>query len=215
MGGSVSNHAVSFHFSETETSLSRPSFLRLPREELYQASGPGVDLVANHMLQPLVVRWPKENHAVKLPSRVSIVHHLASPHLIATLVQLVTDLLHRDFGKRCRVSLLAKASAELTHQALDQVTDGHSRRNSMGVHYNIRSDSFSREGHVLLVVCHPNRTLLPVSASKLVPDFGNSDGTHPQLHELPTLVVCRDHHRIDHASLVGLYRSAAILLLKP
>ena len=48
------------------------------------------------------------------------------------------------------------AVAHLSLEALDQVADSHTGRNGVRVDDNIRTDAFTREGHVLAEHTHTN-----------------------------------------------------------
>ena len=57
----MGDHAVPLHLSEPETSVPAPALGGLLVEVLELSSGPGVDLVVDHMLESLVVGGPEED----------------------------------------------------------------------------------------------------------------------------------------------------------
>jgi hypothetical protein len=47
-----------------------------------------VNLIANHMLESLVISWAEENHDFEFLTREAIIHGLIAVALVAKLVQL-------------------------------------------------------------------------------------------------------------------------------
>ena len=90
----MGNHAVSLHLPKSKTTITRSPLSRLPRKNLYRASSTRMDLVINHVLQSLVVRWPQEYHKSEHSSCVPIVHGLKPTHLITTFVKCLADIVH-------------------------------------------------------------------------------------------------------------------------
>lgn len=64
-------------------------------------------------------------------------------------------------------------TAHLAQQALYQLADGHSARHGMGIHNNIRRDTFLREG----LQCNPTTT--------------NGAQTHTLRTRIPYLPACK------------------------
>jgi hypothetical protein len=81
------DHAITFHFSETETTISGPTFDRLPCQDLNWSPGSGMDLVVDHVAETLIVRRAQEDLSNKLPTGVAIIHDLKSARLIAMLAK--------------------------------------------------------------------------------------------------------------------------------
>ena len=84
--GTVWNHAVSFHFSETKTSITPSSFRRLSSQNLSWSSTPWMDFVLHHVLQPLVVSRTKEDHHFHLFTSEPVVHHFITSELVSKTV---------------------------------------------------------------------------------------------------------------------------------
>lgn len=80
---SMGHHAVALHLTEAETTVTRPAFSRLTGQNLSGSTTPRVNLVADHMLEPLVVGRSQEDHHLQLLACESVVHHLVSVLLIA------------------------------------------------------------------------------------------------------------------------------------
>jgi hypothetical protein len=109
------------------------------------------------MLQSLIIGWSNENLSIQLPTkqirvtkmsrkrfettnllrRVTRVQHLIAAQLIATLMQFTTDLLDRSSGERSGIAFLATQRRHFAHQTLDQLSDGHARRNGVRVDDNV------------------------------------------------------------------------------
>ena len=79
--------------------------------------------------------------------------------------------------------------ADLTTNHFQDVSHGHSRRDSVRVDDQVRHNTVSGEGHVLWVNKASNDTLLSVSRSELVTDFRN--------------LVASDHHSDQAARVEG------------
>ena len=81
------NHAISLHFAESKTTVSSSTFDRLTSKDLCRASRSRVNLVIDHVSQPLIVCWTKEYLRNKLPAGMAIVHHLEASGLVAHAAQ--------------------------------------------------------------------------------------------------------------------------------
>eukprot|EP00958_Prasinococcus_capsulatus_P024158 scaffold3740_cov322-Prasinococcus_capsulatus_cf.AAC.4 len=213
-GGAVGNHAVTLHLTKAQAAVACAPLHGLPREDLHGASCARVDLVVNHVLQPLVVRWAQEDLGVQHAASVTVVHRFVAAQLVATALQLRTDIFHSHVRERCRVTLLAVQRAHLTHQTLHQVPDRHARRDSVRVHDDVRRDALHRERHILLRVRDTDGSLLPVARGELVANLWHADRAHAGLDELQPLLVGGEHHLVYHASLRGAQGRAHISLRK-
>ena len=105
-GRAVRNHAVTFHLSESQTTVTSSSFSWLASEDLGRAAASRVDLVADHMLEPLVIGGVEEDHNLKLLASKAVVHDFISVPLIPELVQLVRDELDCLSLERSRITLI-------------------------------------------------------------------------------------------------------------
>lgn len=56
--GAVADHAVSLHLAEPQPAVPGPTFRRLSCQNLRGPSRPRVNLISDHVLQPLIVRGP-------------------------------------------------------------------------------------------------------------------------------------------------------------
>lgn len=84
----VGYHAVTFHFSESETTVTTSAFCWLPRQNLGWTAAARVHLIFNHVLESLVVSRTQEYHDFHLSASEAIVHDLVAASLVAKTVQL-------------------------------------------------------------------------------------------------------------------------------
>mmetsp|Transcript_27537 Transcript_27537/g.79232 ORF Transcript_27537/g.79232 Transcript_27537/m.79232 type:complete len:209 (+) Transcript_27537:609-1235(+) len=175
LGRPVGNHAVPLHLTKPKAALSRPALHRLARQHHHRPPNSRVDLVVDHMLEPLVVGGPDEDARIQPTAGVAVEQHLHPVLLVAECVEVGRDLLHRQFGEWRSVTLHAAHTAHLAQQTLNQMTDGHSGGDGVRVHDDVRTDAVAREGHVLLVEGDADGALLPVARRKFVADLRNPD----------------------------------------
>lgn len=117
------------------------------------------------------------------------------------IAQLLRDLLDRDGRERRGVSLCSLERCNLRQQTLDQVTDGHSGRNSVRVDDDVGRDSLGRERHVLLTVRDSDCSLLTVTRGKLVSNLRHSSRSDSNLDKLGTVGVGGDEDLVDNTLL--------------
>ena len=76
--------------------------------------------------------------------------HLVATEMIAVVVEQVRDLLYIDgVVEGRRVPDLALVGRHLTLETLDQMADGHTTRDSVGVDDDVGVNTLGRERHVL------------------------------------------------------------------
>ena len=112
-GGTVRDHAITFHLSETETTVTSTTFDRLTGQDLKRATGTGVDLVVDHVAETLVVGWAEEDLGGELLAGVTVVHDLETALLEAVVLEDVGDGCESDIGERRGVTFLATESTDL------------------------------------------------------------------------------------------------------
>lgn len=180
-------HAIALHLSEPETSISRPSLCWLSGEYLSGTTTSGMNLVLNHMLEPLIVSGPKEYHDFQLLAAEAVIHDLVASQLIALLVKSSRDFLNGGLRtlsnslKRRGISLSSSQGGNLGSQTFNQVANSHSRRDSVRVDDEIRDNTFSSERKVLLTVEHSDRAFLSMTTRKLIADLRYSLRSHLDL----------------------------------
>jgi len=105
-GRAMRYHAVTFHLSESQTAVTSSSLSWLAGENLSRTAASGVDLVADHMLQSLIVGRVEEDHDFELLASEAIVHDLVSISLVAKLMQLVRNELNCLSLEGSRITLV-------------------------------------------------------------------------------------------------------------
>ena len=93
------------------------------------------------------------------------------------------------------------------------MTDGHTRRNSMGVDYHVRHHTFARERQILLSIGHTTGTLLAVTRGEFITDLGNLYSSHLDFDKSFVLVIRGQDHLVDVAFLRVLQRNRLVFKL--
>jgi hypothetical protein len=84
----MAEHAIPFHFTELDTPHALPVLHRLPSEEINGAATASVlDLVFNHVIQPLVECGPDADESVQPLPCGAIAHGFIASSLIPTPAQ--------------------------------------------------------------------------------------------------------------------------------
>lgn len=112
-GGAVRDHAITFHLSETKTTVTCTTFDWLTRQDLQRTTSAGVDLVVNHVTETLVVGWAKEDLGGELLAGVTVVHDFETTLLEPVVLEDVGDGCEGDIGERRGVAFLATESTDL------------------------------------------------------------------------------------------------------
>jgi len=188
-GSAVRNHAVTFHLSETKTTISGSTFSGLSSENLSGASAARMDLITHHMLQALIVGGVEEDHDLEALASEAIVHHLIAVPLITEVVELVRDVLDGLALEGCCVTLVSVQTGNLGQDCFNQMTDCHTRGDSVRIDDHIGHNTFDREGQVFLSVSHSTSSLLSVTTGKLVSDLWRFNRSHLNFHESAHLFV--------------------------
>lgn len=93
---SVRNEAITFHLSESDTSVARPAFLRLAGQFGQLAPRSRVEFVIHHMLQALVECWSNEDWDRESLSRQAVLHDFVALLLVLHVVQVIGYLFNCD-----------------------------------------------------------------------------------------------------------------------
>lgn len=93
-GRTMRYHAITFHLSKSQTTITSSSLSRLTSEDLSWTTASGVNLVTDHMLQSLIVGGVEEDHDLQLLASEAVVHDFVSISLVAKLMQLVRNELN-------------------------------------------------------------------------------------------------------------------------
>lgn len=175
---SVRNHAITFHLSETQTSVARSTFCRLPRQDLSRSSATRVDLVTHHVLKPLIESRTQEDHNLESLACKTVVHDLISVSLVTELVELAGNIAYSlSLERRC-VAFISVESSNLAKDTFDQVADRHAGRNSVRVHDHVGVNTLDGERQILLSIGHAASSFLAVTARELVANLRNFDRAH-------------------------------------
>src|SRR5688572_6714575 len=103
----MGNHTITFHFSETQTTISGTTFYGLPGHDLNRTAGSGVNLVVHHVTETLVVCWSEKHLRTELTASVPVVHDLKSTRLVSVLSQQVGDRVDRYVSEWRSITLHA------------------------------------------------------------------------------------------------------------
>lgn len=97
----------------------------------------------------------------------------------------------------CCIAFDTIKGCDFGRESFYQVTDCHSRWDSVRVDNEVRCDTLLGEGHVLLLVCHSDRTFLSVTTGELVTDLRDSYRSHFNLGKKVALLVKSEDNRIN------------------
>lgn len=172
-----------------------------------------MNFVADHVLQTLIVGGTQENHNLELLTSEPVIHHLIAVALVAQLMELRAHVINSLVLERCRVTFITVECGDLTQNALDQMTNGHTRGDSVRVDNHVGHEPLNSEWQILLTIRHTASTFLSVTRGKLVSDLRRLDGSHLYLNEALILIVGRQNDRIDVAFLGVLKRDRLVLEL--
>jgi hypothetical protein len=180
----VSNDAISLHFSESESSVASSAFQGLASELGDGTATARVDLVVHHVLETLIVGGAQKDAGRHESASVAVKHGLVSSLLIARLVQLRRNVFHRVLRKGSCVSFSAILHRRhFAQQTLNQLSNGHARRNRVRIDDEIRRNRLHREGHVFLAIRDAHSSLLTVASSKLVSNLRSANSSNANLFE--------------------------------
>ena len=153
------------------------------------------------MLQALIIGRVQEDHDLETLACESVVHDFVAIPLVSKIMQLIADILDCLALERCSISLVSIQTGHLTEDGLDQVTDGHTRGDSVWVDNHVWHNALDREGQVLLTISGTTGSLLTVTRGKLVTNLRDLDRAHLHSDEPAHLLVAREHHLVDIALL--------------
>mmetsp|Transcript_33330 Transcript_33330/g.48621 ORF Transcript_33330/g.48621 Transcript_33330/m.48621 type:complete len:227 (+) Transcript_33330:902-1582(+) len=164
------------------------------------------------MLQSLIEGRSNEHTSTDRPSSMSLVHSLITMTLVTHRMETLTNILNRHIRKRSCITFTSLKDNNLTQKTLNELCDSHTRRNGVGVHNNIRDNTFCSEWHILLPIRHTNCTLLSMPRSKLVTDLWNAHVSNTNFCELISLFCGTNHDVINDTVLICFHRSTTITL---
>mmetsp|Transcript_22559 Transcript_22559/g.51658 ORF Transcript_22559/g.51658 Transcript_22559/m.51658 type:complete len:223 (-) Transcript_22559:2734-3402(-) len=157
--------------------------------------------IVHQMLQSLIKSGPQKNSSAQGLARVSLIHGFISMFLITHGMQPFTDIFYRDICKRSCITFHTLEHHHLPQQTFDQLSDGHSGGDGMGVDNDIRNDAFRGEGHVFLAVGHTDGSLLSVTRSKFISNLWNTRISDSDLRKSISLLR-GGNHNVVHNTIV-------------
>lgn len=172
---SVCEKSISFHFSETNSSVFFSAFDGLLREYVYWPCGSGLVLVSDHVPEPLVIDDALVYFALHGISVDSTIHDLGAIVPVAVLDELLAEvaghiIVFVVFEGNSRVNLSIQ-SALFGRQGLDQHPDRHSRRKCVRVNDYVWAYALLVERHLDLRQKSRQNSLLSMSTTELVSDY--------------------------------------------
>mmetsp|Transcript_40875 Transcript_40875/g.128065 ORF Transcript_40875/g.128065 Transcript_40875/m.128065 type:complete len:675 (-) Transcript_40875:1998-4022(-) len=207
----VADEAIALHLAEAQAAVAAAALRGLPRENGARAPRARVHLVHYHVLELLVEHRAHEDVAADLLPR-----RAAREDVLAVVAEAVPHELLRGELHAVRVAkvlpeggavrLAAAQHAGLAGEQLDHLSHGHSARETVRVHDEVRADAVVVEGHVLLRHDDAADALLAVAAGELVADLGAAALPQIYLDEELLVLVGGDHdlvHVHARAALPG------------
>lgn len=175
---SVTNHAVSFHFTESKSTVAWPTFSWLPCQNCSFTSWSRVNFIAHHVLKSLVISWTQEDHHLQLLSSEAIVHGFITISLVASLMKFSRDKIDSLPTKWSRITFVTRQTAKFWQNTLNQVANRHSWRNSVRINNHVWNYAFYRKRKIFLSVSHSACAFLTVTRRKLVANLRSLNGPH-------------------------------------
>mmetsp|Transcript_4905 Transcript_4905/g.8982 ORF Transcript_4905/g.8982 Transcript_4905/m.8982 type:complete len:207 (+) Transcript_4905:1372-1992(+) len=190
---------VSLHLSETNPSSKLPSLDGLTCQIVDGSDGSHLELVTDHVTQPLVVDQPNVDVAGHLLSSYSTDHLLLAQFGKALLLQIVPEIV--DWIRRLTIrSLERRGIDELTFQGsglgnetLDEHSNGHARGEGVWVDDEVGANAGGGAvRHIDIGPKNGQHTLLPVATTELVSNHGVTVQT---VFDIRALCHCGSIHR--------------------
>lgn len=208
--GAVSQQGVSLHLPEANAPLDVPPSHRLVGHLVPRSCRPHLELVGDHVTQPLVVNHPDEDVGFQLLAAQAAVEALRAIVVVPAGSEHFAKVLQGGVvlreGEGRGVVAEAVQGAGLPGHALDQHPDGHAGREAMGVEQDVGAHAALGEGHVLGGPQATQDALLAVAASELVPDGGvarHSHGDTDVFEAARAAVVAAHLDVVHHAGLLA------------
>ena len=171
-----------------------------------------MDLVTDHMLQALIVSRIEEDHDLKALACKAIVHHFVAVALIAQAMQLVRDVLDSLALEWSSISFVTVERGDFTEDGFNQVTNRHTRRDSVRIDNHVWYHTLASEWQVFLSVSHTASSFLSVPTSEFITDLWNLDRSHLHFNETAHLFVASQNNLVDVAFFRVLERDGPILV---
>ena len=135
------DETVSFHLTDTKTTLSGTSLRRLSRKRDVRTSTSGKHLILDHVLQALIVYWTEKYVRLKDVAGEAAVQKFFSRIRKTSLHQYLSaldDAVASEGGTETTTSV---EETRLTVDKLDHLTDRHARWETVRIHDHVGTNS--------------------------------------------------------------------------
>ena len=160
-------------------------------------------LSADHVVQLLVEDDSGVDLCLDHASGPSVVHDLLSGVLESVPLETVTDGCLPLSGECGSIDDASLHGSDLTGDHLEDVSDGHTGGDSVGVDDEVGGDSVCGEGHVALVDEPSDDSLLSEPGTELVTQLGDPLVPDLDTDEPGTVLGLGDHDGVDESVLSG------------
>jgi len=170
------NQGVALHLADADPAALRPSFDWLARDGVDGPRGPDLELIADHVPEPLVVHDAEIYVGGELAARDAAVHGFVAVEVVARLQQLVAEEVACSVcfveGEGRAVLCEAVEGASFAGQGLDEHADCHAGGEGVRVDDDVGLDAGFAEGHGFAGPEHGADALLAVAGGEFVADDG-------------------------------------------
>eukprot|EP00964_Phaeocystis_antarctica_P006428 scaffold3475_cov91-Phaeocystis_antarctica.AAC.3 len=112
-----------------------------PKRSPPSRARPSIGCRVSNATGPRAREWILSSTILHPPACVPVVHDLKAAFLIAKILEQLGNLVDGDRGKRSGIALVASERGDLGEQALNQVADGHARRDGVRVNDDVGRDA--------------------------------------------------------------------------
>lgn len=209
-GDAMRHKTVAFHLSDTKTAIARTTLARLARQAHDGTARTRVLLIDDHVLEALVERGSHEDLGLHHFTGLTILQNLIALRVHSELGHLTTELVDSKVRLRRAIRNGALLCIDLAEHTLHELRNRHTRRHRVRVHDEIRTQTRTRERHILLVQKHPHGALLTVARRELVTNLRHTLTHHTNLDKRLAIRVLVLPHAIHTADLTGLVSGRGI-----
>mmetsp|Transcript_16564 Transcript_16564/g.24246 ORF Transcript_16564/g.24246 Transcript_16564/m.24246 type:complete len:202 (-) Transcript_16564:2245-2850(-) len=198
----MGDETITFHLSHAQSSTPSTTLQRLTSKHGYWPTGTRVNLVINQMLQSLVKCGSNEDASTQRPSSMPLINSFIAMFLVSHCMKTLADIFNSNVSKRSSITLATLKNDNFSKKTLNKLSDGHTRRNSVRIHNDVRYDAFCSKWHILLSIIHSDRSLLSVPRSKFVSNLRYTNVSNSNLRKSVPLFCCANHHIVHYTILV-------------
>src|SRR6267143_1092334 len=179
----------------------RPSFRRLPREDLDRSARADVQFSGDHVVQLLVVDHAHEDLRGDHAARAAVVQDLLPVRPEAVLLEGLPHGVLPLAAEWRPVDEATFEGSDLAPDLFEDMGDRHPRRDRVGIDDQVGNDPLRGERQVLLRCDQADHTLLAVAGGELVPQFRHPQVADLNLRKLRTVLALGEHDGIDPSTL--------------